>query len=237
MHAQPKLTKKLTLAAVAVLAGLSLTACQDDSTDASSPQGAASSPAAEGSAASSGTTGGTGGSTGGNGGAATDGGGTDGGGTGGDSGSDSGSGSDKGSGGGQVNTGPCKTANLTITAHHGMAEGDVLVSMKNDSDACSLKGFPGVDLNTSDGDTFSADRSANTPQAVVLGGGGTTHFMLHTPPNNTGGTGLRIVSIVVTPPNETHSKTLRIGLSLPVTEAGSDSGPGVTVEPVGYGKQ
>ncbi|WP_330238922.1 DUF4232 domain-containing protein [Streptomyces sp. NBC_00525] len=228
MHAQPKLTKKLTLAAVAVLAGLSLTACQDDSTDAASPQGAASSPAAEGSAASSGTTGG-------NGGAATDGGGTSGGSTGGDSGSDSGS--DKGSGGGQINTGPCKTANLTITAHHGMAEGDVLVSMKNESDACSLKGFPGVDLNTSDGDTFSADRSANTPQAVVLGGGETTHFMLHTPPNNTGGTGLRIVSIVVTPPNETHSKTLRIGLSLPVTEAGSDSGPGVTVEPVGYGKQ
>ncbi|MCG7524528.1 DUF4232 domain-containing protein [Streptomyces sp. OfavH-34-F] len=230
MLVQPKLTKKLTLAAVAVLAGLSLTACQDSDTgtDAAPPKDAASAPAAGNSTAPSG-------STGGNGGAATDNGGKGGnGGTGGDSGDASGS--DKGSGGGRINTGPCQTANLTITAAHGMAEGDVLVSLKNNSDACSLKGFPGVDLNTSDGDTFSAARSANTPQEVVLGGGETTRFTLHTPPNNTGGTGLRIVSIVVTPPNETHSKTLRIGLSLPVTD-GSESGPGVTVEPVGYGKQ
>ncbi|MFE3152102.1 MULTISPECIES: DUF4232 domain-containing protein [unclassified Streptomyces] len=220
MHVQPKLTKKLTLATVAVLAGLTLTACQDGNTDAAPSQDTASSPAAENSAASAE-------STGGNGGTATDDG---------SKGGDSGNGSDKGSGGGQINTGPCKTANLTIAANHGMAEGDVLVSLKNDSDACSLKGFPGVDLNTSDGDTFSADRSANTPQEVVLGGGETTHFTLHTPPNNTGGTGLRIVSIVVTPPNETHSKTVRIGLSIPVTD-GSETGPGVMVDPVGYGKQ
>lgn len=224
MHVQPKLTKKLTLATVAVLAGLTLTACQDGNTDAAPSQDTASSPAAENSAASSESTGGNGGTA------------TDDGSKGGDSGNGNGNGSDKGSGGGQINTGPCKTANLTIAANHGMAEGDVLVSLKNDSDACSLKGFPGVDLNTSDGDTFSADRSANTPQEVVLGGGETTHFTLHTPPNNTGGTGLRIVSIVVTPPNETHSKTVRIGLSIPVTD-GSETGPGVMVDPVGYGKQ
>ncbi|MER5371544.1 DUF4232 domain-containing protein [Streptomyces sp. NPDC002722] len=222
MHVQPKLTKKLTLATVAVLAGLTLTACQDGNTDAAPSQDTASSPAAENSAASSESTGGNGGTA------------TDDGSKGGDSGN--GNGSDKGSGGGQINTGPCRTANLTIAANHGMAEGDVLVSLKNDSDACSLKGFPGVDLNTSDGDTFSADRSANTPQEVVLGGGETTHFTLHTPPNNTGGTGLRIVSIVVTPPNETHSKTVRIGLSIPVTD-GSETGQGVMVDPVGYGKQ
>ncbi|MEU4507848.1 DUF4232 domain-containing protein [Streptomyces sp. NPDC024089] len=222
MHVQPKLTKKLTLATVAVLAGLTLTACQDGNTDAAPSQDTASSPAAENSAASSESTGGNGGTA------------TDDGSKGGDSGN--GNGSDKGSGGGQINTGPCRTANLTIAANHGMAEGDVLVSLKNDSDACSLKGFPGVDLNTSDGDTFSADRSANTPQEVVLGGGETTHFTLHTPPNNTGGTGLRIVSMVVTPPNETHSKTVRIGLSIPVTD-GSETGQGVMVDPVGYGKQ
>ena len=225
MHVQPKRTKKLTLATVAVLAGLTLTACQDGNIDAAPSQDAASSPAAGNSAAPSGSTGGNA---------------TDDGSKGGDSGSGngSGSGSDKGSGGGQINTGPCKTANLTFTANDGMREGDVLVSLKNDSDACSLKGFPGVDLNTSDGDTFSADRSANTPQEVVLGGGETTRFTLHTPPNHTGGTGLRIVSIVVTPPNETHSKTLRIGLSMPVQAMeDSEPGPGVTVDPVGYGKQ
>ncbi|MEU6663176.1 DUF4232 domain-containing protein [Streptomyces sp. NPDC046821] len=227
MHVQPKLTKKLTLATVAVLAGLTLTACQDGNTDAAPSQDTASSPAAENSAAPSG-------STGGNGGTATDDG-SKGGGSG--NGNGNGSGSDKGSGGGQINTGPCKTANLTITAADGMAEGDVLVSLKNDSDACSLKGFPGVDLNTSDGDTMSADRTANTPQEVVLGGGETTRFTLHYPPNHTGGTGIRVVSIVVTPPNETHSKTVRIGLSMPVEEAGSETGPGVTVDPVGYGKQ
>ncbi|MFI7006486.1 DUF4232 domain-containing protein [Streptomyces sp. NPDC050145] len=224
MRVQPKLTKKLTLATVAVLAGLTLTACQDGNTDAAPSQDTASSPSAENSAAPSESTGGTGGTA------------TDDGSKGGDSGNGSDDGSDKGSGGGQINTGPCKTANLTITANHGMGEGDVLVSLKNDSDACSLKGFPGVDLKTSDGDTISADRTANTAQEVVLGGGETTRFTLHTPPNNTGGTGVRIVSLVVTPPNETHSKTVRISLSIPVTD-GSETGPGVTVDPVGYGKQ
>ncbi|MFF0431282.1 DUF4232 domain-containing protein [Streptomyces sp. NPDC004327] len=224
MHVQPRLTKKLTLATVAVLAGLTLTACQDGNTDAAPSHDTASSPAAGNSAAPSDSTGSNGGTA------------TGDGSTGGDSGNGSAKGSDKGSGGGQINTGPCKTANLAITADHGMGEGDVLVSLKNNSDACSLKGFPGVDLKTSDGDTFSARRSANTPREVVLGGGETTRFTLHTPPNDTGGTGLRIVSIVVTPPNETHSKSLRIGLSLPVTD-GSESGQGVTVDPVGYGKQ
>ncbi|MEU3074501.1 DUF4232 domain-containing protein [Streptomyces laurentii] len=234
MYVQPKLTKKLTLATVAVLAGLTLTACQDGTTGAAPSQDTTSSPAAGNSAAPSDS---NGSGNGGNGGTATGDGSKGGGsGSGNSGGSGGGSGSDKGSGGGQINTGPCKTANLTITADHGMGEGDVLVSLKNNSDVCSLKGFPGVDLKTSDGDTFSAARSTNTPQEVVLGGGETTRFTLHTPRNDTGGTGLRIVSIVVTPPNETHSKSLRIGLSLPVTD-GSESGPGVTVDPVGYGKQ
>ncbi|MFE7045992.1 hypothetical protein ACFU9X_43385 [Streptomyces atratus] len=43
MHVQPKLTKKLTLATVAVLAGLTLTACQDGNTDAAPSQDTASS--------------------------------------------------------------------------------------------------------------------------------------------------------------------------------------------------
>ncbi|WP_306318968.1 MULTISPECIES: DUF4232 domain-containing protein [unclassified Streptomyces] len=141
----------------------------------------------------------------------------------------------EGSGGGQINTGPCKTANLAFSTAHGMGEGDLLVTMKNTSDACFLKGFPGVDLKADNGPGgISAQRDDRPVTTVVLKNGEETRFTLHTPRNDTGGSGLDIVSIVVTPPNETHSKTLPVSLTLPV----SDSTAGkVTVDPVGSGKQ
>ncbi|MEV6170895.1 DUF4232 domain-containing protein [Streptomyces sp. NPDC051954] len=118
-----------------------------------------------------------------------------------------------------------------------MAEGDVLVSLSNTADACSLKGFPGVDLKTDSGPGgISAERTELATPTVVLQNGETTRFTLHTPRNDTGGSGLKITQIVVTPPNETHSKTLPITLNLPaVTEPGYVAG--VTVDPVGTGKQ
>ncbi|MZD04855.1 DUF4232 domain-containing protein [Streptomyces sp. SID5785] len=225
---QQKKQKKqqLALAAVALLAGLSLTACQSGDDDAAagsdasgSADSSASSPAADSSAPAGGDDG-SGGTAGG----------SD------DSGNGDDAGSDKGSGGGQINTGPCTTAHLTITATHGMGEGDVLVALKNTSDACSLKGFPGVDLKTSDGDTISAGRSEVSAPSVVLQGGDTTRFTLHTPRNDTGGSGVKITSMVVTPPNETHSKSVPISLSFPVTD-GSHAEQGVMVDPVGSGKQ
>jgi hypothetical protein len=114
-----------------------------------------------------------------------------------------------------------------------MAEGEVLINLKNvGSTACSLHGFPGVDLKGRD-DTVSAARSKMTAPTVTLSPGQTTNFTLYYPPNNSGGSGVTFTSIVVTPPNETHSHTMSLGINVP---ADSNSAPTITVDPVGAGK-
>ncbi|MGW7517248.1 DUF4232 domain-containing protein [Streptomyces sp. NPDC054796] len=223
--------QKITIAALALAAGLSLTACQGNDTSAAG----SSDSAASSSSSSSGTSGGDSGSTGGSGSAggseesAMN--------TGGDSGS-TGSTEAKdaeGSGNGQITTGTCKTSNLALSAAHGMGEGDVVVTFKNTGEACSLKGFPGVDLKADGGPGgISANRSDLDAPAVALQNGDETRFTLHTPRNDTGGSGVDIDRLVVTPPNETHSKTVKIGLNIPVTDHSTSD---VTVDPVGTGKQ
>lgn len=60
-----------------------------------------------------------------------------------------------------------------------------------------------------------------------------SRFTLHTPTNdNTGEDPVYVSAIEVTPPNETHSKTLSTDLNLPVGADGE-----VFVDPVGTGKQ
>ncbi|MGP3985831.1 DUF4232 domain-containing protein [Streptomyces sp. 3N207] len=206
---------KLTLAALALAAGLSLTACQgnEDSNASTNTSGSSSS-------SSGGTSGG---------GSASDKNATN---TGDDSKAPE---TAPGTGNGQINTGPCKTADLGFGTSNGMADGTLIVSLTNTGgDACSLKGFPGVDLRTKySSKPLSAQRSNLPARAVTLKSGEATRFTLHYPPNNTGGTGVRVSSIVVTPPNETHSKKLRASITLPVK--GSDQQ--ITVDPVGTGKQ
>ncbi|MFE4454621.1 DUF4232 domain-containing protein [Streptomyces sp. NPDC056796] len=218
--------KTLTFAALALTAGLSLTACQGGGSSAASTNdpGAASSSSAGNS--SDGTTPDSTAS-----GSATSGGKT----------THSGDGSTSsesagGSGKGQTAAGACKTANLDFSVTHGMGEGDLLVSLKNTGDdACSLKGFPGVDLRSQDASgPLSAERSDLAAPAVSVSPGESTRFTLHYPPNNTGGTGVYVSAIEVTPPDETHSKALSVSISLPVS---ADTGPKVRVDPVGTGKQ
>ncbi|WP_055702878.1 MULTISPECIES: DUF4232 domain-containing protein [Streptomyces] len=218
--------QKLTLAALALVAGLSLTACQgDEDTNGSGPAASQEAGGSGGSDAQDGS-GGSGGSGG------------DKAGSGAEADGDNAEAPDDapGSGGGQINTGPCKTANLQFRATHGMGEGNVLVSMKNTGDACSLKGFPGVDLKADGGPGgISAERSDLAAPSVVVKSGEETRFTLHYPPNNSGGSGVKIDRLVVTPPNETHSKTVMIGLDLPATD--DSTVEGLTVDPVGTGKQ
>ncbi|MBO8189499.1 DUF4232 domain-containing protein [Streptomyces spirodelae] len=224
--------RKLTLAALALAAGLSLTACQgneDSNADAnanthasggssSSSKGSSGSSSGGGSSSSSSSSSSSGGNSGGSGS------------------KENAADSAPGSGGGQITTGPCKTSDLAFGTSHGMGEGDLIVRMKNTGgDACSLKGFPGVDLLSQDaGRPLSAKRSGIDAPAVALTPGETTRFTLHYPPNNTGGTGAYVSAIRVTPPDETHSKSLSVSFSLPV-RAGADQE--VTVDPVGTGKQ
>ncbi|WP_255955721.1 DUF4232 domain-containing protein [Streptomyces odontomachi] len=214
--------QKITLAALALAASLSLTACQGDD-DAAGANDSASSAASSGGSTDQ-TSGGS------------------------DASDDSGSGSDTssagesadggsadGSGGGQVTTGTCKTANLAFSSSHGMGEGELIISLKNTGEACSLKGFPGVDLMSQDtSEPLSANRSTLAAPGVALQTGDTTRFTLHYPPNNSGGTGVYVSALHVTPPNETHYKALSVSFSVPVS---ADTGDKVMVDPVGTGKQ
>ncbi|GAB2833128.1 DUF4232 domain-containing protein [Streptomyces daliensis] len=229
--------QKITIAALALAAGLSLTACQGNDTSAAGSKDSGSSS----SSSSTGTSGGSGdsdsGSTGGSSGSGSAGGS-------GENATNTGDDSDstqteaqggEGSGNGQITTGTCKTSNLALSAAHGMGEGDVVVTFKNTGEACSLKGFPGVDLKADGGPGgISANRSDLDAPAVALQNGDETRFTLHTPRNDTGGSGVDIDRLVVTPPNGTHSKTVKIGLNIPVTDHSTSD---VTVDPVGTGKQ
>lgn len=217
--------QKLSLAAVALAAGLSVTACQggdDASAGAHDSSSAASSPLpADSSSAPSSDQGSDGGS-------APDGNGspTAKPGTGGDN--------SAGSGTNSAGSATCKTSQLAMSVSGSMAEGDRVVHLKNTgSDTCTLKGFPGVDLKGKDG-TFSADRSKLEAPTVNVKPGAETRFTLHAPRNDSGGHGVTMTSMVVTPPNETHSKTLRVGINLPVTDK-AHAEP-VRVDPVGTGK-
>jgi len=200
---------KLTIAALAVVAGLSLTACQNDdeaaavdqskpsvsSTEGSddSAQGEAKEPAAKEPAAEEP--------------AAAD---------------------------------KCRTDELDIKAQDSTIDGDelstVAVTFTNGGGHdCSVGGFAGVDLKTNAG-TVSAERSGEQAPATVLKDGESVSFYISYPANDTGGSGVRITGLVVTPPDETKSVTLDWpgAASLPVTE-----GPGtpVKVGPIGSAGQ
>ena len=223
--------RKLTLAAMALAAGLSLTACQND--DGGSDQGAAP-PAASTASSSNGGSGSAGSDQ--------------------QDGSDSAGKSPNGTGGtdgtgGSGSTGgagedgkaaKCSTDELEITAIDatvgGDAEGTVAVDLKNGGGRdCSLAGYAGVDLKTNSG-TVSAECTGDPAPRIVLGDGETVTFGITYPINDTGGSGVRITGLVVTPPDETKSVTLDWpgGSSLPVTDG---SGTPVRVGPLGSAGQ
>ncbi|WP_030380700.1 MULTISPECIES: DUF4232 domain-containing protein [unclassified Streptomyces] len=219
--------QKLTIAALALAAGLALTACQND--DAAMGQDTS----ATGSSSSS-STGGSGsgsgsgdkaaqGSAKGSGGTKADG-----------QGGSEGTGSDTNNG-----TEKCRTGNLDITAQDTTITGEdprtVAVTFMNvGGHDCSLSGFAGVDLKTNAG-TISAQREGDPADATVLKNGKSVSFYISYPANDTGGSGVRITGLVVTPPNETKSVTLTWpgAGSLPASD---DAAP-VKVGPIGSAGQ
>ncbi|MEU2861690.1 DUF4232 domain-containing protein [Streptomyces mirabilis] len=222
----------LTFAALAVAAGLSLTACQNDNagtgqSDPSSPstvsssgggsdsgssdQGGAKNSAGTSSATNSGTT-----SSGGTGTAA-------------------GTGSNA-----NAKVGKCRTDELEITAKDNTIDGDpdgtVVVTLTNHSGRdCTISGYAGVDLKTNAG-SLSAKRTGQQAGSAILKNGKSTYFPVNYPFNKSGGSGVRITGLVVTPPDETKSVTLNWpgAATLPVTDG---SGSPVKVGPVGSAGQ
>ncbi|MEU3662761.1 DUF4232 domain-containing protein [Streptomyces sp. NPDC032940] len=203
---------KLTLAALAVVAGLSLTACQNDDATGQSDSPAASSsssstdgPGSDGSAQE----------------AAED---------------DAGKSPEQE----QSATGKCRTDELDVKAQDNTIDGDeagtVAVTFTNGGGRdCAIAGFAGVDLKT-DAGTVSAERTGEPAPATVLKDGESVSFFISYPANDTGGSGVRITGLVVTPPNETKSITLDWpgAASLPVTDG---SGTPVKVGPIGSAGQ
>lgn len=214
--------RKLTLAAMALAAGLSLTACQnDDGTDETSAPPAASAPSS-----SDGGSGSTG---------SDQAGGQDSAGK-----TPNGTGGANGTGEDGKTAAKCRTDELEITATDatvgGDTEGTVAVDLKNGGGrACTLAGYAGVDLKTNAG-SLSAERTGEQAPPIVLKDGENVTFGITYPINNTGGSGVRITGLVVTPPNETKSVTLDWpgGASLPASDS---PGSPVKVGPMGSAGQ
>ncbi|MDQ0811927.1 hypothetical protein QFZ63_003641 [Streptomyces sp. B3I7] len=127
----------------------------------------------------------------------------------------------------------CTTSGLGFSTSGGMGEGTLIVNLKNTgSVSCTSQGFPGVDLAGKDG-TVSATRSKFGTPHVIVPSGQETRFTLHFTPNTGGGSGTTFTRLVVTPPGETHSTTLPVHLNVGVFDSTT---PTITVDPVGTGK-
>ncbi|MEV8405321.1 DUF4232 domain-containing protein [Streptomyces niveus] len=208
--------RKLTFAALAVAATLSLTACNDeDLTGQGDPSGASTVSPSGGS------------------------------GSGGSDSSDGSNGSEKaggqqdaGSGGGGAEK--CRTDDLDISATDGTISGDtegtVVVEFKNlGGKDCVLAAYAGVDLKTGSG-SLSAERTGQEADTTVLKDGESTFFGVTYPMNDSGGSGVSVSALLVTPPNETKSFSVEWPSSntLPVTDG---SGSSVKVGPMGSAGQ
>ncbi|WP_371528439.1 DUF4232 domain-containing protein [Streptomyces sp. NBC_01283] len=211
-----KHTRKAVAAVIGLVAALSLTACNGDDT-ASSETPPSSSPAASADKGSESTQDAT---------AGTDANKDD---TDTDASTDTGTGTN-------TKTGICRTDELEVDATDNTTdktEGVVTVVFKNGGGRdCTIKGFAGVDLTASTGDTLSVNRNGEQPVPGVLKDGESAAFNITFPYNNSGGSGVRITSLVVTPPNETKHVTLDWPAgTLPVTDG--ESQVKLEISPVG----
>ncbi|MFD3557065.1 DUF4232 domain-containing protein [Streptomyces goshikiensis] len=137
-------------------------------------------------------------------------------------------------------TAKCRTDDLEIKALDNTIDGDpdgtVAVELKNRSGRdCAISGYAGVDLKTSAG-SLSAKRTGEQAPPGVLKKGKTVAFGINYPLNTSGGSGVRITGLVVTPPGETKPVTLTWpgAATLPVTD--SSASP-VKVGPIGSAGQ
>ncbi|MFF5804346.1 hypothetical protein [Streptomyces sp. NPDC012746] len=93
-----------------------------------------------------------------------------------------------------------------------------------------------IDSTIGNAGPLSAKRSGEHPGPAVLKKGAAVSFGVNCPLNTSGGSGVRITGLVVTPPDETKSVTLTWpgAATLPVTDG---SGSPVKVGPIGSAGQ
>ncbi|MYS07582.1 DUF4232 domain-containing protein [Streptomyces sp. SID6041] len=133
--------------------------------------------------------------------------------------------------GGTGKTERCHTDDLTIKASDATIGDDptkaVAVELRSTSArSCSIRGFAGVNLLSSEG-AIPAKRRDQKDDGTTLKPGERTFFGIFYQGNDSGGSGVKIKGLVVTPPDETKSVTLKWPgePSLPITE-----NPETTVE-------
>ncbi|QES40149.1 hypothetical protein DEJ49_03390 [Streptomyces venezuelae] len=194
-----KHTRIAAFAALGLAAALSLTACNgDDSGADASSQGAATSNSSSSSSSSS------------SGGGSEAGQGPSG------SGQDSKGGADATNGGGTsggTKVTSCKTKDLAIDAQDAAPDektGRIDITMVNrGSTTCSATGFPGVDIKDADGTSSSTGRGQAQPRVTTLKPGDAAVFNLAYDIDDSGESMASPTHLLVTPPNETHTVTLK----------------------------
>jgi hypothetical protein len=134
----------------------------------------------------------------------------------------------------------CKTDNLGFSASSTGVKNEIVVNLKNNgSSACSMHGFPGVQLVGPDGlgdtgpDAARTDISPDSPSTVTIAPGEETRFLLNYLPD-TSGSGKTYTRLSVTPPNETVSEIVDLGGQTITVPAPSGDAPDVYVDPIGY---
>ncbi|MFI1179117.1 DUF4232 domain-containing protein [Streptomyces sp. NPDC020799] len=107
----------------------------------------------------------------------------------------------------------CRTSDLTMEAVDSSPDkktGDVTVQMTNKgATTCSVTGFAGVDLKDRDGTSAPVARGHEQPRITDLKNGDTATFSISYPVDKSGKSLSTPTDIVVTPPNETHSASLK----------------------------
>ncbi|MEV6006104.1 DUF4232 domain-containing protein [Streptomyces sp. NPDC051976] len=159
-----------------------------------------------------------------------------------------GSGSDaKGTQSSSGTTGSAGASHTCLTAHLGFgygpdsgaqsvgSPGAVVIKLTNKgTSTCVMDGFPGVDLHTNYG-VISVPRTKRAHHQVTLKPGASTLFDLNYMPNSSGGTGVKVSTMVITPPNETHSHSMPWEYqTLPVTNGTGKAAAYPNVDPIGY---
>ncbi|MEU8972965.1 DUF4232 domain-containing protein [Streptomyces monashensis] len=200
-----KTTRITALAAIGVAVTLSLTACGNDGSGKDSSSKGSSSSSASSSSSSSSPSGGGSKSEGGS--------------EAGTAKSSSGAGTDAGAGAanGTTKTGGkatfCKTADLAIDARDAAPDkvsGRIDITMVNrGSTTCSATGFAGVDIKDADHTSSPIERGHAQPRITTLKPGDAAVFDLAYDIDPSGKSLASPTNILVTPPNETHTVSLK----------------------------
>ncbi|MGV9560945.1 DUF4232 domain-containing protein [Streptomyces sp. NPDC003480] len=102
----------------------------------------------------------------------------------------------------------------------------------NSGHACSLHGFPGVDL-VNGGERWSLQRDNTTPHTVTLAGGASAHFTLTYLTSQSGdSSAFKPTTVVITAPNQRSSYDLPWRFGAILKQDGATH-PGTFIDPVG----